>query len=222
MARTGWITAGFALSAVLVLAASCDAVPPKASKTIAPPKAEIVTQTAVAVPKPRPDPAAGARKTQPTRTARHIRHGGSLARNSRTYRYSDSRPMSGPVYEAGRGQPPGTGCDEACRYRVSGGAMPARWWSVTVYADDDYLPQNEDNALSFDATRVKTDAAGNWQALVSPRRDAAAPDMAWASSNKAGRFTLTLRLYNPSPAVQANSALVPLPLVTRIDCGGRP
>lgn len=116
----------------------------------------------------------------------------------------------------------GAPLDEACRYRVSGGAMPARWWSVTVYADDDYLPQNEDNALSFDATRVKTDAAGNWQALVSPRRDAAAPDMAWASSNKAGRFTLTLRLYNPSPAVQANSALVPLPLVTRIDCGGRP
>lgn len=118
MARTGLITAGFALSAVLALAASCDAAPPRASKTMVPPKAEMVTQAAVVVPKPRPDPAAGAHKTQSARTARYARHGGSLARNSRTYRYADSRPMSGPVYEAGRGQPPGTGCDEACRYRA--------------------------------------------------------------------------------------------------------
>ncbi|MEN9718983.1 MAG: hypothetical protein RIQ99_1861, partial [Pseudomonadota bacterium] len=49
---------------------------------------------------------------------------------------------------------------EGCRYRVSGGAMPARWWSVTVYADDNYLPLNADDALSFDATEVRPDAAG--------------------------------------------------------------
>ena len=49
---------------------------------------------------------------------------------------------------------------EECRYRVTGGAMPARWWSVTVYADDDFLPQNEDDALSFDATEVKPDPQG--------------------------------------------------------------
>ena len=114
----------------------------------------------------------------------------------------------------------GARLSESCRYRVNGGPLPARWWSVTVYADDDYLPQNEDNALSFDATRVGPDGSGRWQALVAPRRTPAVPDGAWASSHKAGRFTLTLRLYNPTPAAQANAALVPLPTVTRLDCGG--
>lgn len=118
MARKGLITAGFALSAVLVLAASCDAPPPRASKTIAPPRADIVTKMAVVVPKPRPEPAAGARKTLSAWPARHARHGASLARNFPSYRYDDNRPISGPVYEAGRGRPPETGCDEACRYRA--------------------------------------------------------------------------------------------------------
>jgi hypothetical protein len=115
----------------------------------------------------------------------------------------------------------GARLDEKCRYRVSGGPLPGRWWSVTVYADDDYLPQNDDNALSFDATRVHPDATGAWQALVAARRDPVMPDGAWASSNRAGKFTLTLRLYNPAASARANSASVPLPLVTRLDCGGQ-
>ena len=130
MARTGLIAAGFALSAVLVLAASCDRVPDcKASpnspgcapasavKTIAPPKPEAVAKAA-AMPTPRPDPLAGAHKIRSVRTARLLQHGGSLARNAPSYRYDDGRPMSGPVYEAGRGQPQDMGCDEACRYRA--------------------------------------------------------------------------------------------------------
>lgn len=130
MARTGLIAAGVALSAVLVLAASCDrapdckaspnspgCAPASAMKTIAPPKPETVAKAA-AVPTPRPDPAAGARKTQSARATRHARHGGSLARHVPSYRYDDSRPLSGPVYETGRGQPQDMGCDEACRYRA--------------------------------------------------------------------------------------------------------
>jgi hypothetical protein len=45
---------------------------------------------------------------------------------------------------------------EECRYRVSGGALPGQWWSVTVYAADNFLPVNTDDALSFDATEVQT------------------------------------------------------------------
>ena len=57
---------------------------------------------------------------------------------------------------------------EQCRYQVTGGALPGKWWSVTVYAVDNYLPRNNDDALSFDATEVKTDANGNWSAMLSP------------------------------------------------------
>lgn len=106
---------------------------------------------------------------------------------------------------------------EDCRYRVAGAALPARWWSVTVYADDDYLPLNDDNALSFDATEVKPDATGQWTALVAPQR---AGEGAWASSRKAGDYSLTLRLYQPAKSAQDDYASIPMPSVTRIDCGG--
>lgn len=111
----------------------------------------------------------------------------------------------------------GARLSERCRYRVSGGALPARWWSVTVYADDDYLPQNEDDALSFDATEVKPDARAQWSALVASKPE---PGLPWASSNKAGDYTLTLRLYNPTKAAQEDFGTIPLPKVTKLDCGG--
>lgn len=141
VARTGLMTAGFALSAVLVLA-SCDPAPPRAAKTIAPPNPEMTTKTAAAPapksepqiarpqPSPRPEPAGkpSTRKTPPVQTDRHMRYGSGMAQNSRPYRYGGQpelrpfwphdraeRPMSGPVI-AGRG--PSAGCDEACRYRA--------------------------------------------------------------------------------------------------------
>lgn len=107
--------------------------------------------------------------------------------------------------------------DEGCRYRVSGGPLPARWWSVTVYAADHYLPRNDGAALSFDATEVVPDAAGRWQALVGP---APRPGMAFASTQGAGDFALTLRLYNPDAAAQRDFAGIALPVVERLDCGG--
>jgi hypothetical protein len=144
MARKGLVTVGFALSAVLMLAASCDAAPPRAAKAIAPPRPEMTTKTATAPqpksepqivptgshPSPRPEPGASdpPRKTQPVRSARHVRHGG-VVQNARPYHYGgqpslrshwqyndERRPMSGPVYEAGRSI--NDGCDEACRYRA--------------------------------------------------------------------------------------------------------
>lgn len=125
MARTGLINAGFALSAALMLVASCDQPPDcktspggcasaSAVKTIAPSKPETIADTPI-VPTPRPEPASGGRKIQ---SARHARHGGSLTRNSPSYRYDNSRSISGSAHDAYSGQMSGTGCDEACRYRA--------------------------------------------------------------------------------------------------------
>lgn len=124
MTGKGLATTGFALSAVLVLAASCDAAPPRASKAIAPPKPETTITSAMAPkpgsepqtvaprPSPRPEPAPGkppARKPQPARTASH---GGSTAQNSRAYRYGNQPGLTD------RGQLRGEDCGEACRYRA--------------------------------------------------------------------------------------------------------
>lgn len=108
---------------------------------------------------------------------------------------------------------------EACRYRVSGGNLPARWWSVTVYAADNYLPLNTDDALSFDATEVRPDGSGQWSAILSPTRPESG---AWASTSAAGSYDITLRLYQPTPQAQQDYGSIPMPRVERLDCGGQP
>lgn len=108
---------------------------------------------------------------------------------------------------------------EECRYQVTGGSLPGQWWSVTVYAADNYLPLNDDDALSFDATEVSSDAAGQWRAVLSPTK----PDgTVWASTRKAGSFDITLRIYQPSAPAQADFAMIPMPKVSKLDCGGTP
>lgn len=103
---------------------------------------------------------------------------------------------------------------EACTYRLTGGAMPAGWWSVTLYDGASMLPANTDNALSIDASGA---GAGAWEAVIAPTR----PDGAahWISSRGAGTFDLTLRLYVPDPALLAapKTALSP-PKVELVTC----
>lgn len=106
---------------------------------------------------------------------------------------------------------------EDCRYRVTGGAMPARWWSITVYAADNYLPLNDDDALSFDQTEAQPAGKAEWTGILSPKQPEGEP---WASTNKAGDFDITLRLYQPTPEAQQDYGSIPMPKVTKLDCGG--
>lgn len=109
---------------------------------------------------------------------------------------------------------------EACTYRVSGGILPAGWWSITLYDSDSRLPMNEDGHLSFDQTKARQlggDVDTTWAFQIS----AAAPEegTAWVSSNAAGTFDLTLRLYQPDQALleDPNTALNP-PSIDRLSC----
>lgn len=108
---------------------------------------------------------------------------------------------------------------EACTYRVSGGALPAGWWSITLYDSESRLPMNEDSHLSFDQTQALRSGNGDttWAFQIS----AAAPEdgTAWVSSNAAGTFDLTLRLYQPDQALleDPNTALNP-PSIDRLSC----
>lgn len=107
---------------------------------------------------------------------------------------------------------------EACTYRLSGGAMPAGWWSVTLYDGASMLPANSDGALSIDASRA---GAGAWEAVIAAQRPEGADH--WISSRNAATFDLTLRLYMPEPAVieTPTTALVP-PRIERLTCGDAP
>jgi hypothetical protein len=108
---------------------------------------------------------------------------------------------------------------EDCTYRVSGGAMPALWWSVTLYDAGSYLPRNNDNALSYDLTEATAEGgAGGWSFVVSP---AAPGEGGWVSSREAGEFDLTLRLYKPSAELIANpEGVLAAPKIEQLACGG--
>lgn len=106
--------------------------------------------------------------------------------------------------------------DPACTYAIKGRAdLPARWWSITLYDESFYLARNQDEAHSIDATRLVRGADGGFNATVGPQRSDAAN---WLSTNGAKGFGLTLRLYNPPAAVQADPASLTLPTVTRVSC----
>lgn len=110
----------------------------------------------------------------------------------------------------------GRSLSEACVYDLAGPDLDARWWSVTLYAADDYLVRNTDSAHSIDASRVRADIDGLWRARLAPVRGDA---MHWLSSREARRgFSLTLRVYNPQPGFQPSAET--LPRLTRISCAG--
>ncbi|MGE0045562.1 MAG: DUF1214 domain-containing protein [Hyphomonadaceae bacterium] len=104
----------------------------------------------------------------------------------------------------------------ACRYSLTGGALPARWWSITLYAADHYLARNSDNAHSIDASRVGAGGDGAWTAYAGPTRDAARN---WISTRGAGDgFSLTLRLYNPDDQAREQAHELTLPSLRAVTC----
>lgn len=106
--------------------------------------------------------------------------------------------------------------DEGCVYDLSAQPLPTRWWSVTLYASDNYLARNTDYAASVDASRVLAGPDGAWRVRVSPVRGEAAN---WVSSRNAGRgFTLTLRLYNADDDFRPSAEI--LPTLHTVSCAG--
>jgi hypothetical protein len=107
-----------------------------------------------------------------------------------------------------------------CAYQLKGTAFPARWWSVTLYAADDYLPKNADDAFSIDDTRIQKDPGGGWTAAVALQRPGPGGAPNWLSTWGAGKFSLTLRLYNPSPEAAADPHVIVFPQITTLSCSG--
>lgn len=108
---------------------------------------------------------------------------------------------------------------EACTYKVSGAALPALWWSITLYDGTSFLPRNTDGAPAFGLTGA--DAGGTasaWSFIVSAN---APPEGSWVSSRAAGSFDLTLRLYKPSPQLIADpEAILDAPRIDKLGCEG--
>ncbi|MEM9014540.1 MAG: DUF1214 domain-containing protein [Pseudomonadota bacterium] len=104
-----------------------------------------------------------------------------------------------------------------CIYKMSGGALPAEWWSVTLYDDDDFLTQNDDNAHSINSFTL-ADANADWSAMIGSTDQRA--DALWLSTRNAGAFSLTLRLYQPYREALDNPNAIAYPSIERLHCMG--
>jgi hypothetical protein len=106
---------------------------------------------------------------------------------------------------------------ENCIYELRGAALPARWWSITVYADDNFLPVNQDRAFSADATQMVKGDDGAWAVRLAPERGEAKN---WISTKAARKFSLALRMYNPDASARDDQASIPFPAIVTVSCAG--
>ncbi|MCQ4152960.1 MAG: DUF1214 domain-containing protein [Archaeoglobi archaeon] len=100
-----------------------------------------------------------------------------------------------------------------CDYRVEGIDLPARWWSITVYGEDNYLIPNEYNKYSVTSANVVRHN-GNWTVYISknPKGEN------WIPLRGDGWFYITLRLYNPDKTVYENLNSLKLPKIILEGC----
>jgi hypothetical protein len=100
-----------------------------------------------------------------------------------------------------------------CRYKVEGPAPDARWWSITAYGPDDYLIANPTGRYSVTKQQATPDARGNIAVLIGGTSGGGS-----LVPVGTGRFSLSLRLYNPGPEFIANPAAGALPALLRVAC----
>jgi hypothetical protein len=128
------------------------------------------------------------------RVARHALLG--LTREEAVYyvasRDSEGRPLSADA-----------------TYRVRGGGIPARWWSITAYGSDYFLIPNEQGRYSFNSETVSRDDDGGFAFVIS--RTPRPGD--WLPLGEAERFDLLLRLYNP----EGRATAADLPVIERVE-----
>lgn len=102
----------------------------------------------------------------------------------------------------------------ACTYRVHGPAMPARWWSLTLYDAAHNLIAAAPNRTSIASATATRAADGGFSVLISPRAQAGD----WLDTANAPGLVLLTRLYQPGAAAAAAPRSIPLPAIDRLSC----
>jgi hypothetical protein len=150
------------------------------------------------------DPSVGAKAADPWLRARIARVGLLALTKEETIYFDRQTDDDGNLLQ------------EACTYRLSGAAIPARWWSMTIYGADQMMPRNRDGASSIDATRAMGDGKTLWLGTLSAVKPTGGG--LWLSSNAGGTFSITLRLYNPETTQPRELAKLTFPSVSLVSC----
>ncbi len=115
------------------------------------------------------------------------------------------------LYYIARSDERGEALRADCRYRLSGPAPAARWWSVTAYDEDFFLFENAARRYSVNGDTAPRDPQGQIVFEVGPEGGTGrAPDL---PTQGAGTLLLTLRLYNPALSLQRDPGSLAAPRI---------
>lgn len=101
----------------------------------------------------------------------------------------------------------------SCSYRVEGTPPQARWWSVTAYGKDLFLFDAPNQQYSLNGTTAVLSTEGKFALVTGPQ---APSEGFWLPTPGQTNVILTLRLYNPSPQLQASPGSLLAPSVRAI------
>lgn len=100
----------------------------------------------------------------------------------------------------------GTPLRAECRYRLEGRAPAALWWSITGYAEDNFLFPVESRRYSVSAHSLGVSTGQSYVATVGP-------STADIETQGIGPLRLTLRLYRPARSLQDDPATLDAPSI---------
>ena len=108
----------------------------------------------------------------------------------------------------------GTSLDGRCRYRITGGALPAAWWSLTAYDPDGYLIANPAGRYSIAGAAFPEGGKRGWSLILAPTPQPGA----WLPSGGVPQLELTLRTYLPTDGGTGNPGIDVLPRIVKESC----
>lgn len=126
------------------------------------------------------------------------------------------------MYYLARTDSEGRALRSRCRYRVDGAPPPARWWSVTAYAEDHFLFDHPTRRYSLNSRTARLDAQGRFALVTGADAPAGLGDVQaplWLPTPGDRGLVLALRVYNPEATLSADPLRLDPPRITRLgDC----
>jgi hypothetical protein len=111
------------------------------------------------------------------------------------------------IYFSRRRDDEGSLLKENCSYEVTGTELPAHWWSLSIYDEEGFFPQNGlKNSIDQNALTAP------WKVIISPEKIG---ETSWLSNTHAGDFNILLRLYVPRGDIHSMKSL---PSIRRLSC----
>jgi len=119
------------------------------------------------------------------------------------------------VYYVARTDSQGRPLRSSCDYRVEGkSALPARWWSITLYGTYTFFIPNQLKRYSYNNSTVRYNDDGSFTINISRKEHPGN----WLPSGEEKQLHVALRLYNPGSSVYEHPGKIGLPEIVREEC----